>query len=311
MEILNKLNPSNTVSVNRPLAHAIGLAGALMYSALISKQEYYAARGMLDGDGCFYSTVADLQESTTLSKRQQHTAIEKLVSAGLIECFRRGMPSRRYFRVLDEAALLEELLARGEELMTGLNPIAQGGGNSPAGGNRNDPPEVAECARKQEQNEPYTYNPKEKNLNKINHNPSIVHDETEAKDDQPDFSLADERSDYQEIIRGNINYGQYGKNQKVDELVDIMTDVLCTRKSTVRVNREELPKDVVRSRFLKLEQEHIDYVLTSLSRNTSAVRNIRAYLITALYNSATTINSYYSSLVRHDMYGGVTAVSPR
>lgn len=64
-----------------------------------------------------------------------------------------------------------------------------------------------------------------------------------------------------------------------------------------------MPREVVKSRFLKLDSSHIDYVLTALKRNTSEVRNIRAYLITALYNAPTTIDSYYTAWVNHDMNG--------
>lgn len=64
-----------------------------------------------------------------------------------------------------------------------------------------------------------------------------------------------------------------------------------------------MPHEVVKSRFLKLDSSHIDYVLTSLKKNTSEVRNIRAYLITALYNAPTTIDGYYTAWVNHDMYG--------
>ena len=115
----------------------------------------------------------------------------------------------------------------------------------------------------------------------------------------------DERSDYLELIRENIEYDCFEKREqeKVDELVEIMLDVVCSSQSTVRVHGEDLPHEVVKSRFLKLNHEHIEYVLLSLKRNTSDVKNIRAYLITTLYNAPTTIDSYYTALVNHDMYG--------
>lgn len=113
----------------------------------------------------------------------------------------------------------------------------------------------------------------------------------------------EERNDYLELIRENIDYDCFTEKEKVDELVGIMLDVVCSTKDTVRVNGEDLPHEVVKSRFLKLNHEHIDYVLTSLKKNTSDVRNIRAYLITALYNAFDTIDSYYTAWVNHDMHG--------
>ena len=113
-----------------------------------------------------------------------------------------------------------------------------------------------------------------------------------------------ERNYYLELIHESIGYDCFSSKSQIDEIVDIMLDVVCSTKSTVRVNGENVPQEVVKSRFLKLGPEHIDYVLTSLKKNTTAVRNIRAYLITALYNAPTTIDSYYTALVNHDMYAG-------
>ena len=70
MKILERLNPKNTVSFSRPIAHALGLNAAVVYAALISKQVYYKQHDMLDPEGFFYSTIADLEESTSMSKCQ-------------------------------------------------------------------------------------------------------------------------------------------------------------------------------------------------------------------------------------------------
>lgn len=90
---------------------------------------------------------------------------------------------------------------------------------------------------------------------------------------------------------------------QIDELLAIMLDVICSEKSTIRANGEELPKEVVKSTFLKLDESHIDYVLTTMKKNTTDVRNIRAYLITALYNAPKTIDSYYQAWVNYDLRG--------
>lgn len=83
-EIFKLLNPDNTVSLNRPLAHALGTNEAIIYFALIAKQLYYEKRGMLDANGYFYSTIDDMQESTGLSRCQQDRAIKKMTEAYLI-----------------------------------------------------------------------------------------------------------------------------------------------------------------------------------------------------------------------------------
>lgn len=98
-EIFKLLNPDNTVSLNRPLAHALGTNEAIIYSALIVKQLYYEKHGMLDADGYFYSTIDDMQESTGLTRCQQDRAIKKLTDTNLIYFRRKGVPARRFFRV--------------------------------------------------------------------------------------------------------------------------------------------------------------------------------------------------------------------
>lgn len=82
-----------------------------------------------------------------------------------------------------------------------------------------------------------------------------------------------------------------------------MVDVVCSTKPTIRVNGEDIPHKIVKSTFLKLNSSHIEYILTAMSKNTSDVRNIRSYLITALYNAPATMNSFWSAMVNHDMVG--------
>ena len=297
MNILEQLNPTNTGSYNRPIAHALGLGAAVVYAALINKQVYYERHNMLDEEGFFYSKIADLEESTTLTKRQQSAAIKVLIDAGLIECKRCGMPAKRYFRVLDDTELIDDLLKQGEAIMTELNPIAQKCENVTSCSDKNAQQEVTNCNIKLAQNEPYT----------INHN--II----KSKVNNPNLSILggdemdriDERSNYLELVRENIEYDCFSKEdkEKVDELVEIMVDVVCSSQSTIRVHGEDLPHEVIKSRYLKLNHEHIEYVLLALQRNTSDVRNIRSYLITALYNAPTTKDAFFTALVNHDMYG--------
>ena len=307
MKILERLNPTNTGSYNRPIAHALGLAAAVIYAALISKQVYYEQHNMLDEEGFFYSKIADLEESTTLTKRQQSAAIKVLIDAGLIECKRCGMPAKRYFRVLDDTELIDHLLKQGEAIMNELNPKVQKCENVTSCSDKNVQQEVTNCNIKLAQNEPYTINPniiksKENNPNQSIHGGA---DMIDVMDNSAEIVSADKRSDYLELIRENIEYDCFEKREqeKVDELVEIMVDVVCSAKKTLWVNSEEMSKEAVKSRFLKLTHGHIEYVLLSLKRNTSDVKNIRAYLITTLYNAPTTIDSYYTALVNHDMYG--------
>ena len=113
---------------------------------------------------------------------------------------------------------------------------------------------------------------------------------------------------YREILRTNVDYAgfvQKGEREDVGELIELMVEILMLPDdSMVRIGGADKPVAVVKSRFLKLTYSHIEYVLFSLHRNTSKVANIKAYLLTTLYNSSMTMNHYYQAEVNHDLYGG-------
>ena len=117
-----------------------------------------------------------------------------------------------------------------------------------------------------------------------------------------------ERESYRELILENIEYDYLIQNRqldrdRLDELVELMVDTVCSRRETIRIAGDDYPAEVVKSRFLKLDNSHIEYVLDRMRENTTYVRNIKKYLLAALYNAPATIDSYYTSLVSHDLYG--------
>ena len=118
-----------------------------------------------------------------------------------------------------------------------------------------------------------------------------------------------EHESYRELILENIEYDYLIQSHqldrdRLDELVELMVDTVCSRRETIRIAGDDYPAEVVKSRFLKLDSSHIEYVLDRMRENTTYVRNIKKYLLAALYNAPATIDSYYTSLVNHDMYGG-------
>ena len=117
------------------------------------------------------------------------------------------------------------------------------------------------------------------------------------------------REIYREIILENIEYRHLVQNnqidrERLDELVELIVDTVCSARKTIRIAGDDYPAEVVKSRFMKLDSSHIKYVLSSMQENTTYVRNIKKYLLAALYNAPSTISSYYTSLVNHDLYGG-------
>ena len=115
---------------------------------------------------------------------------------------------------------------------------------------------------------------------------------------------------WRETVRERISYYDCYRNasverrENVDELVELIVEImLLPDDSTLRIAGTDRPAAVVKSRFMKLEQNHVEYVLWCLGRNTTRIGNIKAYLLTTLYNATMTIHHFYQAEVRHDMYG--------
>ena len=105
-----------------------------------------------------------------------------------------------------------------------------------------------------------------------------------------------------EQLEYDILITKVGK-ETAEEIVLLITDVICGTNETVRIGKSEFPREVVRSRLFKLNCEHIEYVVDCMKENTTDVRNIRSYLLTALYNAPATIDNHYRAKVNHDLYG--------
>ena len=111
-------------------------------------------------------------------------------------------------------------------------------------------------------------------------------------------ALIEENIDY-DILLEEMPYEQ----ERLEEIVGLMTDTVCFSRSHIRVAGSDFPAELVKSRLLKLNAEHIRFVFDCLKKNTTEIRNIRQYLLTALYNAPVSINSHYAAQVNHDLYG--------
>jgi hypothetical protein len=114
---------------------------------------------------------------------------------------------------------------------------------------------------------------------------------------------------YRDIIKDNIEYDILAERyrydaQLLDEIVDIMLETVCTARKTIRVAGDDYPAELVKSKLMKLNSGHIEYVFDCMKENTTKVRNIKKYLLAVLFNAPSTIDNYYAALVNHDMYGG-------
>ncbi len=91
---------------------------------------------------------------------------------------------------------------------------------------------------------------------------------------------------------------------QIDEILEILLDVVCSNRKQIRIAGDDKPARVVKSQLMKLDSSHIEFVLDCMKQNTTQIRNVKQYILAALYNAPLTINNYYQSLVQHDMATG-------
>ena len=148
-----------------------------------------------------------------------------------------------------------------------------------------------------------------KDMNKIDSNPFLSvelsgePDETgsegNGKDEYERYKDYFERALYMDELRERNPYDV----KLLNEMLSLLVDTCCSRRAYIRIASDDKPAAVVKSQLMKLDSEHIQFVLDCFRENTTTVRNIRQYLLAALYNAPITIDGYYTALVHHDMYG--------
>ena len=124
-----------------------------------------------------------------------------------------------------------------------------------------------------------------------------------------DAMSVSEIENYRELILENIEYDYLCREfstyrEDLDEIVELMVETVCAKRKTTRIAGSDFPHEVVRSRFLKLDSEHIRFVMDGMQKNTTEVRNMKQYLLAVLFNAPTTISNHYTVQVNHDMNAG-------
>ena len=114
----------------------------------------------------------------------------------------------------------------------------------------------------------------------------------------------DSPAEIKKMVLENIEYRYIKDNhnrERLDESVDLMVETLCSTKDTINVAGDDYPAQLVKEKLLRINCLHIDYVFECLDKTTTYIRNIRRYLLATLFNAPSTIDSYYSALVNHDL----------
>ena len=222
-----------------------------------------------------YQTIAN---DSGISRRKAIDIISELVDLGCIK-----KTERKSAKGDNTANDYVVLIGGADFALPGESPALPGECGAPPGGEY-PAPRGERRAPKQ-----YIFN----NINNYNNNHlSIKAKEMDAMEEQ---------------IKQNIDYEilkEQHTDGMLDEIVSVMVEAACTTSPTFRIGDNELPSEVVKSQMLKLRSEHIEYVIDCIKKNTTEVRNIKAYMLKCIYSAPQTITHYYTSKVNHDLYGG-------
>ena len=282
------------------LLSALSNEAKLLYGLLLDRTGLSLMNDWTDENGRVYInfTNAEVCRMLRIGAAKAVKIFKELVTVGLIECIRIGLgkPDRIFVKHIaqpeeqHDAAPESEPKFVPEEVTFDTDNSAISDHEIPEFSNANFPQYNNQTNRCREiQSHPSAQGQREKSIS-----PELV-------------------ALYREQIKANIEYDWFadcyadhekigGSQEELDELVELMTECACAA-NPIRIHGQEMPAEVVKSRMLKLTSEHIQYVFDCLARTTSKISNIKAYLLTALYNAPATFSHYYGSLVRHDLYG--------
>ena len=256
-----------------PIYQRLSVEAKLAYMLLLDRQSLSAKNGWQDerGQVYLYYTVEELAGQLGCGRQKAGRVLRELEQFGLITRRRQGQgrPSRIYSTDLNRQPC---------DLQTNADCLSEDAAPEPL--------DVAERAPNnlKENNPTYTH-------------PSSI---------QPigRMGLSEREKIFhglqEQLETGILCQDDPSAGELVEEILSLMTDTLCSTKPTVRINGEDLPRAVVERRLRSLDRFHIEYVILSMKRNPAPVRNIRQYMLTALYNAPNTINHYFQALVRAD-----------
>ena len=283
----------------------------LLYGLMLDRMSLSMKNEWFDEDNRAYIiyTIDSIMEDLGCGKEKAVKVLAELDSVkgiGLVEKVRRGLGKPDIIYVKNFASLAENV---DEKKSGNTDKITEvGKSDFKKSENRTSRSPEIEPQEVGESNPNYTnYNQTDLNYTEESYINPIIQSDSGKKDT---MDVMDDVQTYIELIKENISYDHhmhydgYGKRELYDELFQVICEVVCVKRPTIRVAGEEYPYELVKSRFLKLESSHLEYVIGCMQNTTTKITNIKAYMVTALYNAPTTISHFYQQEVQHDMYGG-------
>lgn len=285
-----------------------------LYALMLDRMSLSLANNWLDVDGKVYInySLEDIMNTLNCGKTKAVALLKELDSEsgiGLIEKKNMGIARASVFYVKNFVFEEEEIISEGEAGSIAVDDESADVDNftSRVQNVNTEEPTVFEnrnhACSKNEPDRVQNPNTNKNNINNTNLSNNILSINLDSEDE------IDEMEAYMELIKKNIDYDimmqdtRWINREMYDELYEIICDIVCVPRKTIRIAGEDYPYNLVKSKFLKLNAGHLQYVIDCMHKNTTKVGNIKAYMITALYNAPNTISQYYQAEVNHDMYG--------
>lgn len=257
-----------------PRFQGISTEGKILYGLLLDRVSLSRDNGWFDEEGRVYIifTLASIRKAMNCSEKSAIKYLSELEKVGLIERIRQGLgkPAVIYVKNFIDQDHLQ--VKTGKKYRSGTVITA------------------------------------EQDLNNLQGN-NTDNNHTELNETDLILSEDEERMGYESYLSEQIHLSELKREYPYDSemlegLYELILDILCSRKKIIRIAGDEKPMNVVKSRFMKLNVEHIRYIMDCFLENTTKIRSIKQYMLAALYNAPATIDSYYRAEVNHDMAVG-------
>ncbi len=254
----------------------LSTSAKMLYSILLDRMSLSVKNDWVDEQGRVFIvfTIEDVKRVLCCADNKATHLLRELETFGLIERKRRGLgkPSLVYVKNFSSESSKERFQNRENDDSGGLKTACQD-------------PAKPRC------------NKTDKNNTELSKTDPIFPDENEGRDD---------RTRFEEYFTESLEIDLLVRLCPDDEdtlyqIVDLLVDTCCTKRKMIRIASDDKPAEVVRGRFMKLNADHIRFVLTCLAENSSPIRNMKQYLLTSLYNAPTTMQLCYQNQTNHDL----------
>ena len=285
--------------ITHPHFKPLSTDAKLLYGMLLNRMSLSAKNGWYDKQGrvYIYYTVDEICEDMCCGRDKATkllAELDKKKGIGLIERVKQGQgrPTKLYVKRFTTRTAPPKPASPSPDDFAPCSEV-----------DFSHPKRSEKSTSRRRKNPPQEVEKTDPNHTKRNH-PDFNHPDPSIPHPAPPGALMGmDRYEQQEEVKANIDFEELQQAHPYDDVesfVELVTDVLCSTAPTMRIAGEVLPTETVKARFRKLNSSHIEYIIEAMNQTTTKINNIRAYLLTALYNAPVTMGPYYSAAVRHD-----------